>query len=170
MRLRETKVWPLFASRFIPSIILLIAGHECVYDLEKLRSKYAHLTFPLICRSISSASSKSPPKGKRGSTSAAPQEPSPPSTTPLPGWSQRGLDSTREINSNPFSDATAFTDIWSDLFEFQNGTIEPGLTMDMSYDPILPQQFFAPTPAVPLDPEIPSIDTQRTLYLGNVRS
>jgi hypothetical protein len=42
--------------------------------------------------------------------------------------------------------------------------------MDMGYDPILPHQFFASTPAVPLDPEIPSIDTQRTLYLGNVRS
>jgi hypothetical protein len=62
-----------------------------------------------------------------------------------------------------YSDATAFTDIWSDLFEFQNGTIAPGLTVDMGYDPLLQQQFFAPQPVQSLDPEIPSIDTQRTL-------
>jgi hypothetical protein len=39
--------------------------------------------------------------------------------------------------------------------------------MNMSYDPdpILPEQFFAATPTFPLDPSIPSIDTQRTLYL-----
>jgi hypothetical protein len=55
---------------------------------------------------------------------------------------------------NPFSDTTAFTDIWTDLF---NGTVAP---MDLTYDSIT-TEFLSP----PLDPEIPSIETQRTLYI-----
>jgi hypothetical protein len=44
---------------------------------------------------------------------------------------------------------TAFTDIWSDLFEFQMPDLD----------------IFTP---IPLDPEIPSIETQRTLYAPSI--
>jgi len=90
-------------------------------------------------------------------------------TFSLPSWtaSTNDFDATSlEASSSApevdaFADATAFTDIWSDLFQFQNDTIAPNLTMDMTFDPV--NQFLNTPPHLPLDPEIPSIETQRTL-------
>ena len=69
------------------------------------------------------------------------------------------FDSVEEPSEfdNAFSDATAFTDIWSDLFQFQNEIPTPDLSV------LLTQDFFTATASAPLDPEVPSIDTQRTL-------
>jgi hypothetical protein len=139
--------------------------------LEKLRSqkRFFHLYSLLILSSSSTSgisASKSPPKAKRTpSTSGPAHTPTPPSSVPVVQTWNSGLDPTSsELNHNPFSDATAFTDIWADLFEFNSTTVAPDLTLDMSYDPSLSQQFFVPNQEFSLDPEIPSIETQRTLF------
>jgi hypothetical protein len=38
--------------------------------------------------------------------------------------------------------------------------------MDLNYDTLMPEQFVPTPPTFNLDPDIPSIDSQRTLYLS----
>jgi len=115
----------------------LTEGHECVYDLEKLRS--VQKTFEGMVRADSRSPTSRGAKAKRSTAS-----------------------STSSISSAPIPHVdggdTSLTGIWSDIFEFQNVGVDTlGLTIGMNYglQELLPQSA--------LDPEIPSLETQRTL-------
>lgn len=166
-------MFSLCSIRYLPSRVLVNRQDTSVFMIWKgCESRYL-LTID-ICwydRSNSSSTtsaSKSPPKPKQETT---PLVPTAAATVTATGnsdglvdpWLPNFAQTSGETIPDTFSDATAFTDIWSDLFQFQNAPVTPGLSMDFDFNSMFTESHVNPPPTFALDPEIPSIETQRTL-------